>query len=63
MPDNYSQWERHDNELERLRDQLPICADCGEPVQHGHYYRINDEVICPDCMESNYREEIDDFFE
>ena len=63
IPDAYSQWLHNERETERWLAKRPVCADCGEHVQHGHYYRINDEVICPGCMESHYREEINDFFE
>lgn len=44
-------------------ERLPVCADCGEPVQNDHYYLINDEVICPDCLESGYRKDIDEYIE
>lgn len=60
MPDNYDLWEAHDAEQARQEAKLPVCVDCGDPVQDDHYYEINDEVICPDCMESNYRKEVDD---
>lgn len=54
---------RHDAEQQRKLDRLPKCADCGEPVQDDHFYLINDEVICPNCLESNYRKEIEDYVE
>lgn len=53
----------HDREQQARLDKLPKCADCGEPVQDDHYYLINDEVICPICMESNYRKAVDDYVE
>lgn len=40
--------------------QRPVCADCGEPIQDDHYYLINDEAICPNCIEA-YRHSIDDY--
>lgn len=54
---------RHDAEQERELKKLPVCADCGEPVQDDHYYDINGEVICPDCMEANYRKRTEDYVE
>lgn len=55
---DFASWDAEQTaELERL----PVCADCGEPVQDDHYYLINDEVICPDCLESGYRKEIDEY--
>lgn len=52
-----------DREQQKRLDRLPVCADCGEAVQDDHYYLINDAVICPDCMESGYRKEVDDYIE
>lgn len=54
-------FDRFDREQQKRLDRLPVCADCGEAVQDDHYYLINDAVICPDCMESGYRKEMDDY--
>lgn len=51
----------HDAEQAAAEERLPVCADCGETVQDDHYYEINDEVICPDCLESGYRKWVDDY--
>lgn len=56
-------FESWDAEQTAKLERLPVCADCGEPVQDDHYYLINDEVICPDCLESGYRKEIDEYIE
>lgn len=61
IPDNYDQWEQHEARQQRELASLPVCADCGEPVQDDHFYLINDEVICPRCLEAGYRKEVDDF--
>lgn len=53
----------HDAKKQKELERLPICADCGERVQDDHYYLINDEVICPDCLEANYRKDVQDWFE
>lgn len=63
IPDNYDMWVKHDAEQARELERLPVCADCGEPVQEDYYYEINDEVICPDCLESGYRKSIDQYIE
>ena len=54
---------REDAKQQKELEKLPVCADCGEPVQDDHYYLINDEVICPDCLEANYRKDVQDWFE
>lgn len=55
--------ERYAADQDRRLAQRPECSDCGEPVQDDHFYQINDEVICPKCMESNYRKNTEDFME
>lgn len=61
--DPVADYDRYDAEQARDMCKLPVCSDCGEPVQDDHYYLINDEVICPDCMEAGYRREIEDYIE
>ncbi len=63
MPDNYSLWEAHERQKEAWLAKRPVCADCDEPIQDDHYFDINGEAICPDCMEGNYRKEIGDYIE
>lgn len=38
--------------------ERPLCDYCGEPVHDDHYYEINGDVICPDCMEEYFRKEL-----
>ena len=63
IPDNYSQWLDHERQLDKQLAQLPVCADCGHHIQDDHYYLINDKAICPECLESGYRKEVDCFDE
>lgn len=51
IPDNYDLWESHDREQRRSLEQLPVCDICDERIQEDYYYHINDEYICPDCLE------------
>lgn len=50
-----------DAEREAQLEKLPICADCGERVMDDHFFLINDEVICPDCLDAGYRKSIDEY--
>ena len=43
--------------------KLPECSDCDTFVKGNHFYLINDEVICPDCLETNYKKDIEDYVE
>jgi hypothetical protein len=56
--DNYERWERHNDEQERLLEQLPKCDYCEEPIQDEYAYRIDNELICQECLELNYKEAI-----
>lgn len=52
---DFDAWDKHQNEqLERL----PVCADCGEPIQDEYCYEYNDEFICPQCNEDLHRKDV-----
>ncbi len=59
-PDNYSQWEVHEREQERRLARLPVCDECGNPIQDGYYYDIGGDVICSRCLDECFRKEIDE---
>ena len=61
--DPLADFARHEAEQEAWLAKRPVCADCDEPIQDDHYFDINGEAICPDCMEGNYRKEIGDYIE
>ena len=58
-PDNYDVWKHHEDEQEKRLAELPVCDCCDEPIQDDHYYLINSDNICPDCLENYYRTEVD----
>lgn len=58
IPDNLDLWETHDAEMERRRDNRPKCDCCGEPIQDDYQYKIDGEVLCLDCVNYTYREEV-----
>lgn len=40
----------HDFQQQKELEQLPRCSECDEPItEYG--YLINDEMICPECMD------------
>ena len=59
--DPLEDFARHDAEQARELEKLPICAECGEPIQTEECYEINDELVCPDCLEYHYRKEVEDY--
>ena len=63
IPDNYDMWAAHDAEQERELAKLPVCYECGEPIQTEECYEINDELICPQCMEDNHKKWTENYCE
>lgn len=59
--DPIKDFERYDAAQAEQLKKLPRCADCDEPIQDDHYYLINDECICPDCIDSNYKKWVEDY--
>ena len=49
----------HDHEQAKRLAELPVCDCCGHPIQDDHYYLINGDNICPDCLENYYRKDVD----
>lgn len=49
----------YDAELARLESQVPECGYCGKPVADDYYYEINGEVICAECLEEQFRREVE----
>ena len=58
-PDNYSQWEWQERERERRLAERPVCDICDQPIQDDYFYLINGDQVCPDCLENEFRKEVD----
>ena len=53
----------HDAECERWLMRRPVCDKCGNHIQDDHFFRLDREIVCPDCIDDwlkDYREEIYD---
>lgn len=61
VEDNYDRWERHDAEQESELEFLPVCSICEQKIQGEYLYEINDEIICPHCMNEHFRKDVEDF--
>lgn len=59
--DPESDFLRHDAEQAKALEKLPKCAECGEPIQTEECYEINDELICPECLERYHRRRVEDY--
>ena len=40
--------------------KLPICNECGFPIEDKHYYFISGKIICQECLDENHKREIYD---
>ena len=63
IPDNYSQWERHEAEREALLEKFPVCEICGEPIQDNHLWDINGELYHTDCAKCEFLKDTEDYIE
>lgn len=61
--DPVADFDAWDSEQAEELDKLPRCSECGEPIQDDYFYMINDEPICPGCLESDYRKNTEDYIE
>lgn len=59
--DNYDMWAQQERRTQRRLAERPVCSYCEEHVQHDHFFLINDEIVCPDCLDSFFRKDVDDF--
>ena len=60
-PNPVADAERFAAEQDKRLERLPICDDCGNPIQDGRYYRINDTAICCNCIDA-YLVEVEDYW-
>lgn len=58
--DPIADFRRHDAKQQAEVRKLPRCSECDQPIQDYICYEINDEFICPDCMEQNHRKWTED---
>ncbi len=56
-------WERHDAQQQAALDKLPKCAYCDQPIQTDECYEINDELVCPDCLNEHHRKWVEDYIQ
>lgn len=61
MPDNYSLWQAHDRAQEQARARLPVCRNCGEPIQDERAWRFNGHLWCEECAEDEFRVWTEDY--
>lgn len=53
--------ERYEAEREEALKRLPVCCECGEPIQTDECYDFEGELICPDCLSDNHRKWVEEY--
>jgi formylmethanofuran dehydrogenase subunit E len=53
--------EEREDKAERWLSTLPICSECGEPIQDDECFEINGELVCPECLVEHHQRRTEDF--
>lgn len=61
--DPVADYNRYDADQQRELERLPVCAECGHPITDDGCYKINDQLICEECLDIYYRVNTEDFIE
>ena len=51
MKDNLDLFNEYDKEQCEQLKRLPICDECGEPVESDFMYELGSENLCQDCFD------------
>lgn len=54
---------RYTEGKDKLLEKCPKCSMCDEHIQDDFLYEINDEVICEECLNENFRKNVEDYIE
>lgn len=52
-------FNRLDQKQAKQLAQLPKCDICDQPIQDDHFYLINGDNVCPECLNNEFRKEIE----
>ena len=53
----------HSAELEDKLQKMPKCSYCSEHIQDDYLYEIDGEIICEECVNENFRKNVEDYIE
>lgn len=63
IPDNFNEYARYAARDYRAEKNRPKCGWCGNRIYDDHAYRIEGDIVCPECVKNwldDMREEIDE---
>lgn len=61
--DPIADYDRYCAAQARYERTLPVCGQCGHPIQDDKLYYINDVFICLECMETDFKKDTEDYME
>lgn len=59
--DPYTDFVQHDKEQQAGLEKRPKCEYCGKHIQDDDLFYINGEIICEDCLNDNFRHDVEIF--
>lgn len=63
MKDYNDFYEDADDARAVSEKKLPVCTCCGNPIYEDHYYLIDEETLCEDCLNDLFRKSTDGYEE
>ena len=63
IQDNYDMWLEYDRKQQKKYKMLPICDNCQQHIIDDYFYLINGEKICSECLENEFRKDVEDFMQ
>ena len=60
IPDNYEIWLAHEEEKERRLARRPKCSICENHIQKEHFYEIDCEMVCEECLNLHFRRTVEE---
>lgn len=55
IPDPIDFFEQHDAEQQKWLNTLPVCDQCGEPIQDEHLFDIDGTLYHIECAEDEFK--------
>lgn len=53
--------DRYWSEKDAESEKLPKCCCCDNPINEDFYFDINGEFYCSDCLNYEFRKEIESY--
>jgi hypothetical protein len=54
-------YDNYCRKQQKAEERLPVCADCGEPIDSDCYYEFDCYFYCEKCLEDNHRKWTEDY--